>query len=66
MINFLPTKASYYLSIMDRYKIFSRKYFNQLKEITNIMSNGNVAGASSQCYWDELMLLKCERMLLKC
>ena len=24
------------------------------------------AGASSQCYWDELMLLKCEVMLLKC
>ena len=24
------------------------------------------AGASSQCYWDELMLLKCEFMLLKC
>ena len=23
-------------------------------------------GASSQCYWDELMLLKCDRMLLKC
>ena len=22
-------------------------------------------GASSQCYWDELMLLKCELMLLK-
>ena len=24
------------------------------------------AGASSQCYWDKLMLLKCELMLLKC
>ena len=23
-------------------------------------------GASSQCYWDELMLLKCELMLFKC
>ena len=23
-------------------------------------------GAGSQCYWDELMLLKCELMLLKC
>ena len=23
-------------------------------------------GASSQCYWEELMLLKCEIMLLKC
>ena len=22
--------------------------------------------AASQCYWDELMLLKCELMLLKC
>ena len=24
------------------------------------------AGASSQCYWDEIMLLKCELMLLQC
>ena len=24
------------------------------------------AGASSQCYWDELILSKCELMLLKC
>ena len=23
-------------------------------------------GASSQCYWDELMLLRCELMILKC
>ena len=23
-------------------------------------------GAASQCYWDKLMLLKCELMLLKC
>ena len=23
-------------------------------------------GAASKCYWDKLMLLKCELMLLKC
>ena len=23
-------------------------------------------GVASQCFWDELMLLKCELMLLKC
>ena len=26
----------------------------------------NAVGAASQCYRDELMLLKCELMLLKC
>ena len=28
--------------------------------------NHKAAGATSQCYRDELMLLKCELMLLKC
>ena len=31
----------------------------------NIISDNTVSG-SSQCYWDELRLLKCEPMLLKC
>ena len=28
-------------------------------------SEAPAVGAASQCYWDELMLLKCELMLLK-
>ena len=41
-------------------KIMQRAFFTMLffKHIT--------AGASSQCYWDELIPLKCELMILKC
>ena len=35
-------------------------------ENTKITICCHTAGASSQCYWDELMLLKSELMLLKC
>ena len=34
--------------------------------VTKLLSTLSSVGASSQCYWDELMLSKCELMLLKC
>ena len=32
----------------------------------NVIERNPTVGAASHCYWDELMLLKYELMLLKC
>ena len=46
--------------------------YDQLSYNKPLQETPNTVGASSQCYWDEfmllceLMLLKCELMLLKC
>ena len=41
------------------------KYLDEVYEKVNKHKTYSSAGAASQCYWDEIMLFKCELMLLK-